>query len=80
MGSATAPAHRAVSTPAYVCDCCGRTVDYVRGSMWHGNARICRGCFYLWYETAECDPGALKAEVLRCEAAGEWPFDGSVLL
>ena len=33
-----------------VCDCCKRTVDYVRGSMWHGNDRICKECFIEWYD------------------------------
>ena len=33
-----------------VCDCCRREVDYVRGSMWHGSAKICRECFYEWYD------------------------------
>ena len=33
-----------------VCDCCQREVDYVRGSMWHGDARICRECFAQWYD------------------------------
>ncbi len=32
------------------CDCCQREVDYVRGSMWHGQARICRDCFIEWYD------------------------------
>jgi len=33
-----------------VCDCCRRTVDKVRGSMWHGAALICLECFYQWYD------------------------------
>jgi hypothetical protein len=32
------------------CDCCRRDVDYVRGSFWHGEARICRECFAQWYD------------------------------
>jgi hypothetical protein len=32
-----------------ICDCCRRDVDYVRGSFWHGDARICRECFAQWY-------------------------------
>jgi hypothetical protein len=32
-----------------ICDCCRRNVDYVRGSFWHGDARICRECFAQWY-------------------------------
>ena len=34
-----------------ICDSCRRDVDYVRGSFWHGEARICRECFAHW-----CDP------------------------
>ncbi len=34
-----------------MCDCCRRNVDYVRGSFWHGDARICRECFAQW-----CNP------------------------
>lgn len=33
-----------------ICDACQREVDYVRGSMWHGTARICRECFGQWYD------------------------------
>lgn len=33
-----------------VCDGCKREVDYVRGSMWHGDLRICLECFYEWYD------------------------------
>ena len=32
------------------CDCCQRTVERVRGSMWHGDARICLECFAQWYD------------------------------
>lgn len=40
------------------CDCCKRKVDYVRSSMWHGTARICRDCFFQWYDpdNGEVDP------------------------
>jgi hypothetical protein len=31
-----------------ICDSCRRDVDYVRGSFWHGEARICRECFANW--------------------------------
>jgi hypothetical protein len=31
-----------------ICDSCRRNVDYVRGSFWHGGARICRECFAQW--------------------------------
>jgi hypothetical protein len=33
-----------------ICDCCKRCVDKVRGSMWHGDSRICLECFYQWYD------------------------------
>jgi hypothetical protein len=35
---------------SFTCDCCQRIVDYVRGSMWHGDDRICRECFGEWYD------------------------------
>lgn len=33
-----------------VCDTCQREVDRVRGSMWHGEDRICMECFCQWYD------------------------------
>jgi hypothetical protein len=42
--------------------------------MWHGGSRICRACFALWYDNGIVDPVTLKAEVLRCEAEGRYPF------
>lgn len=33
-----------------ICDACEREVDYVRSSMWHGTAAICRDCFSQWYD------------------------------
>lgn len=36
--------------PLLFCDACQREVDYVRGSMWHGVSRICRECFFQWYD------------------------------
>jgi hypothetical protein len=33
-----------------ICDCCRRNVEYVRGSFWHGDARICLECFAQWYD------------------------------
>jgi hypothetical protein len=33
-----------------ICDCCRRDVEYVRGSFWHGDARICLECFVQWYD------------------------------
>jgi hypothetical protein len=32
-----------------ICDACKREVDRVRGSMWHGEKRICLECFGQWY-------------------------------
>ena len=37
------------------CDCCQREVERVRGSMWHGNNRLCSECFGAWYDGAD-DP------------------------
>jgi hypothetical protein len=43
-----------------VCDCCQREVERVRGSMWHGQSRICPECFIQWYDGDggfdPCDP------------------------
>ena len=33
-----------------ICDCCRRDVAHVRGSFWHGDARICLECFAQWYD------------------------------
>jgi hypothetical protein len=33
-----------------ICDCCRRDVEYVRGSFWHGDARICLECLSQWYD------------------------------
>ena len=41
-----------------VCDACCREVEKVRGSMWHGNDRICLECFYQWY-----DPDSSEVDV-----------------
>jgi hypothetical protein len=54
------------------CDCCGRLVTYVRGSMWHGESRI--ACFHVWYGTGLVEPAEIKAYVLAAEAAATWPF------
>ena len=62
-----------------LCDCCGRDVDYVRGSMWHGEHRICRACFYVWYDGGCADPEKIKEYVLHAAAAGTWPFDDKML-
>ena len=58
------------------CDCCERTVSKVRGSPWHGNAKICLACFYVWYD-GPCDsgdPAQIAAEVLEAERIGAYPF------
>ena len=41
-----------------VCDCCQRKVDYVRGSAWHADNRLCCDCFRQWYDpdNATFDP------------------------
>lgn len=44
------------SPPKPVCDCCQREVSRVRGSMWHGDSRICEECFFQWYDP---DTGAI---------------------
>jgi hypothetical protein len=55
-------AGRATSKPIKpkppVCDCCKRTVEKVRGSMWHGESKICIECFHQWYDpdNDEVDP------------------------
>jgi hypothetical protein len=36
--------------PKPVCDCCQREVERVRGSIWHGQSRICTDCFFQWYD------------------------------
>lgn len=36
--------------PKPICAACQREVDYVRGSMWHGEDKICRECFIEWYD------------------------------
>jgi hypothetical protein len=41
-----------------ICDCCRRNVDYVRGSFWLGDARICRECFAQWYNPDDDHVGA----------------------
>lgn len=58
------------------CECCGRTVARLRTSIWHTPARICVACFMVWYDvsTNPEDPAAIKADVLRCEALGLFPF------
>ena len=35
---------------AGTCHACQREVDHVRGSMWHGEHRICKECFMQWYD------------------------------
>jgi hypothetical protein len=35
---------------AGTCHACQRDVDHVRGSMWHGEHRICLDCFAQWYD------------------------------
>jgi hypothetical protein len=53
--------------PGEPCDCCGVPVSCRRGSMWHGSDRICRPCFWIWYDgnVDSTDPAAIRAERLR---------------
>lgn len=46
------------------CDCCGLTVFYRRASFWHGDDRICRPCFFVWYEEGLQDRATLRARRL----------------
>jgi hypothetical protein len=57
-----------------ICDCCHRSVQRVRGSMWHGMSQICIACFYVWYDEGICDPEVLGAEIVAREKAVKWPF------
>jgi hypothetical protein len=50
-----------------ICDCCKREVDYVRGSMWHNNYKICKECFYEWY-----DPTSDATDVTDKRSIGNW--------
>lgn len=59
------------------CDCCGCMVSYVRGSMWHGESRICRPCFYIWYDVGLTNPEAIKK--LRLKRYGTADIQGVVL-
>lgn len=45
---AMARAVEAVFLPT--CHACRRQVERVRGSPWHGDARICLDCFFQWYD------------------------------
>lgn len=53
--------------PRPICDACEREVDRVRGSMWHGDARICPECFIEWY-----DPSRKDIEDMSPEAIGNY--------
>jgi len=63
-----------MSTVAYLCDCCGRWVQRVRYSQWHGEHAICLACFYVWYDSGCEGAGAIKDYVLQAEREGMWPF------
>ena len=56
------------------CGCCGRTVESVRESIWHGISKICSECFMMWYETGQCDLVVLRLMVLKAEKDGTFPF------
>jgi hypothetical protein len=51
------------------CDCCKREVDYVRGSIWHGEDRICCECFVEWYDGDRPTMGTDDSDAL---AIGNW--------
>lgn len=53
-----------------ICDACEREVDYVRGSMWHGDSRICRECFREWYDPD--DPTTTEENATCSERIGNW--------
>lgn len=57
-----------------VCECCDRTVALLRQSRWHGDSQICSACFMVWYDSGFVERDKIKAEVLRAEAAGTFPF------
>jgi hypothetical protein len=50
-----------------ICDCCRRNVDYVRGSFWHGDARICRECFAQW-----CNPDDEQIGITDASSIGNY--------
>jgi len=41
-----------------ICDFCRREVDSVRGSFWHGEAKLCRECFAQWCDLDNVYTGA----------------------
>jgi hypothetical protein len=53
--------------PKLVCDACQRAADSVRGSMWHGDHRICCDCFYQWY-----DPDNEEVDVTSALSIGNY--------
>lgn len=59
------------------CDCCDLPVSYRRASMWHGQSRICRPCFWTWYDPDRnidvTDPAQVKAERLRKYGTRDYP-------
>ncbi len=61
--------------PLEPCDCCGVPVSYRRGSIWHGSGRICRPCFYIWFDEGFTNRARIKAlRLLRYGTADtqEW--------
>jgi hypothetical protein len=64
---------------ALICDCCQRAVLRVRGSLWHGQHRICVACFYVWYDEGITDPDVLGPEIVRRERVNAWPFPDTQL-
>src|SRR5215475_3015278 len=46
-----------------ICDSCRRDVEYVRGSFWLGEARVCRECLAQWSNADNDEIGADAASV-----------------
>ena len=53
------------------CGCCGCMVSYVRGSNWHGGDRLCRPCFFIWYDDGLTNREAIKALRLKRHGTGD---------
>jgi hypothetical protein len=41
-----------------ICNCCRRSVEFVRTSFWHGDASICRECLAAWVDPDNDQLGA----------------------
>lgn len=47
------------------CDCCGVPSTYRRGSIWHDQDRICKPCFWIWYDYGFVHKVEIKAKRLE---------------